>query len=252
MSTPSAYQVRFYRWISIGLLTGGIVLGSVVTLNAVAGVVHSYAWAQVNYLAIDTLPTVDVPLATPTWTATPTATETPTPIPSATPMPTATPTATYTATPRPLPPIRLQIPAIGVNSRVQTLDAQVTVTGEKSETWLWPDPGYVVGHYSFSGRPTEGRNVVLTGHNNWKGSVFSELYRLHAGDRITLSTADTSYLYEVVDSVIIPYRANPVHGSAELWRYLSRQEEELLTIYSCYPFATNADRIVVTAKPVEQ
>jgi len=246
MSLSSMRRVRIYQLVSTGLLTCGIVLGSVIGLNALADMVHSYTMTQVDYLLIKALPTLGVPMAT--------ATQTPTPKPSATPMPTATftPVHTATATPTPLPPIRLQIPSIGVNSRIQTLDANVVQAGEKQETWLWPDPGYLVGHYNFSGRPTENRNIVLTGHNNWKGSVFSELHRLQTGDIITVSTADNSYRYKVTESVIIPYRVNPAHGAQELWRYLAFQGEEQLTIFSCYPFATNADRIVITAKPDKQ
>lgn len=254
--SPSFDCIHLYRLLSVGLLTCGIVLGSVAGSRVLAAALHSYTTTQVDYLLIDIVPTIGVPMATATETSTPTATatptQTPTPPPSATPLPTATATATATPTPRPLLPIRLQIPAIGVNSRVETIEAEVTQISETHEIQHWPDPGYVVGHYAFSGRPTEGRNMVLVGHNNWKGQVFRNLPRLEPGDVITLSTADNAYRYRVTDTVIIPYRADPVLGAELLWGYLKQQEEERLTLYSCYPFATNADRIVVIAEPFDR
>ena len=191
------------------------------------------------------MPVIGVPVATAT------VTPTPTPQPSATLLPTATATTTPTATTVPLPPIRLRIESIGLNSRVEPLNAQLIQQSDTSATWIWPDPGYTVGHYAVSGRPSENKNIVLTGHNNWKGQVFRNLPSLKVDDTIILSTADDDFYYAVVETVIIPYRSDPVKGEAELWKYLGVQAGERLTLTSCYPFYTNADRIVVIAEPID-
>ena len=68
---------------------------------------------------------------------------------------------------------------------------------------------------------------------------------------IQLSTADEEFSYVVVETKIIPYRSDPVKGEAELWTYLGPQPSERVTLFSCYPFYTNADRIVVIAEPAE-
>lgn len=244
MPTSSQSRARLYQWLSLILLSCGAVLGAVVGLQLLAETVHGYAANQVDQLLIAGAPTIGIPLPTATATATPT------PRPSSTPLPTATATATPTPTPTPLPPIRLQIPAIGLNSRVKTLDAQITRQSETLETWNWPDPGFVVAHYAFSGRPTEQKNIVLAGHNNWKGEVFRYLANLKPGDTIRLSTADNDYEYVVTETVIIPYRRNPTEGAAKLWEYMGPQPGERLTLVSCYPYLTNADRIVVIAEPL--
>ena len=219
-------------------------MGAVVSIQLLTDTIHAYATTQVDHLLIAGVPTIGIPIATAT------ATHTPTPQPSSTPLPTATATPTPTPTPTPLPPVRIQIPAIGVNSRIETLEATLSKDRETSKTWIWPDPGYMVGHYAFSGRPTEKRNIALAGHNNWKGEVFRYLHKLKVGDTITLSTVDNEYIYEVAETVIIPYRSNPTLGAETVWKYLGPQPGERLTLLSCYPYLTNADRIVVIAKPL--
>jgi len=246
----SQQRTRLFHQLSLVALSCGIILGSVISVQILADAVHAYTTENVDHLLISGAPTVGVPVATATWTPSPTPPPTATPVPSATPSPTPTATATYTPTPTPLPPIRIQIESIGLNSRIETLYPRFIQLSETSATWQWPDPGYVVGHYASSGRPTENKNIVLTGHNNWKGQIFRRLPSLEVGDRIVLSTADDDHYYSVVEKVIIPYRSNPTLGEAELWEYLGPQENERLTLASCYPFISNADRIVVIAEPV--
>jgi len=54
----------------------------------------------------------------------------------------------------------------------------------------------------------------------------------------------------VTEKVIVPYRQDPVAGDAELARYMDTFDDERLTLISCFPFFTNADRVVVVAKSV--
>lgn len=248
---PGKQSINFFQWLSFVALALGIGLGAVASIQLLADAVHAYAISQVDYAVIDRMPVIQIPSATPTSTPTVRPTATATPQPTSTPLPTATSTSTATPTPTPLPPVRIRIASIGLNSRVEPLLPQLFQDSGESASWIWPDPGYMVGHFALTGRPTEDRNIVLSGHNNWKGQVFRNLPSLELGDMIQLSTADEDYSYVVVEKVIIPYRRDPVKGEAELWKYLGPQPSERLTLFSCYPFISNADRIVVIAEPAE-
>lgn len=248
---PDRQSNEFFKWLSFVALALGVGLGTVVSIQLLADAVHAHAISQIEYQVIERMPVLQIPSATPTATSTVMPTATATPQPTSTPLPTATPTSTATPTPTPLPPVRLRIASIGLNSRVVPLVPQLVQESDTSATWIWPDPGYEVGHLVLTGRPTENNNIVLTGHNNWKGEIFRSLPSLEAGDIIQLSTADDDYSYVVVETLIIPYRSDPVKGEAEIWKYLGPQPSERLTLFSCYPFISNADRIIVIAEPVE-
>jgi hypothetical protein len=120
------------------------------------------------------------------------------PLPAATPAPAATTTSAPAATtppvaPTPLlmgasPPVRVQIPSIGVDSGLMDLGLQDDGTLEV------PATGFPAGW--FTGAPTPGEQgpAVLAGHVDWGGApgVFWALRDVVAGDEITVSRADGS------------------------------------------------------------
>jgi sortase (surface protein transpeptidase) len=85
-------------------------------------------------------------------------------------------------------PVRVQIPAIGVDSPLIDLGLQADGTMEV------PAEGFPAGW--FTGAPTPGEQgpAVLAGHVDWGGSpgVFYDLRNVVAGDEITVSRADGS------------------------------------------------------------
>jgi sortase (surface protein transpeptidase) len=85
-------------------------------------------------------------------------------------------------------PVRVQIPAIGVDSPLIDLGLQADGTMEV------PAEGFPAGW--FTGAPTPGEQgpAVLAGHVDWGGApgVFYELRKVVAGDEITVSRADGS------------------------------------------------------------
>ena len=103
------------------------------------------------------------------------------------------PTTTAQTAPAPLVmaasrPIRVQIPAIGVDSELMDLGLQDDGTLEV------PPSGFPAGW--FTGAPTPGEQgpAVLAGHVDWGGApgVFWALRDVVAGDEITVSRADGS------------------------------------------------------------
>ena len=85
-------------------------------------------------------------------------------------------------------PVRVQIPAIGVDSDLMDLGLQDDGTLEV------PPSGFPAGW--FTGAPTPGEQgpAVIAGHVDWAGApgVFAALRDVAAGDEITVSRADGS------------------------------------------------------------
>jgi sortase (surface protein transpeptidase) len=91
-------------------------------------------------------------------------------------------------------PVRVQIPALGVTSRVMHL-------GLKGDGSMEVPPGaYPVGWYDGSPTPGELGPSVLAGHVDWAGKpgAFFGLRELRPGDRVVVDRADgTSATFEV-------------------------------------------------------
>ena len=238
---------RVYKALGTLLLSAGIVLGCSLSSRIIRETIDSQIAQQSNYLLIASTPVFGLPPATsvPTLTPTPISTATP----AFTPTPTPTPTPIPTATPLPLPAIRLSIPAIGLNTTIkETFPTTITSwTGEQN--LIWEPVAFAVGHYNTSGYPTEGTNIVLAGHNNTKGAVFRRLPDLRIGDEVILYTADDEFHYQVQDKMIISYLGVEAKADAILRFYAAPKPTEMVTLISCWPYATNADRIVVIAVP---
>jgi LPXTG-site transpeptidase (sortase) family protein len=168
--------------------------------------------------------------------------------PAATPLPTLTPTPSPTAKPPSLPPIRLSIPKINLNTSIQEISPieEVTASGETKLMW-GPVPADAAGRYDSSGKPGDGRNIVLLGHNNTLGEVFRYLDRLNPGDEVILFTEQQEFHYRIQKKYLIPYLGAEQEGDRKLRSFAAPQSEEMLTMISCWPYATNANRIVLIA-----
>lgn len=170
-------------------------------------------------------------------------------LPPATPLPTFTPTPTPTALPPPLPAIRISIPAINLNTSIEDVSPIETVSygGEVSSSWA--SVAYAVGHFDTSGNPGGGRNIVLAGHNNTLGEVFRNLDQLELGDEVILFTEEKTFSYTIQKKYIIPFMTNEEEGNLQLQAYSAPQNSEMVTLISCWPYATNANRIILVAVP---
>lgn len=230
MVKPEQRSARIYDFTGRLLISTGAVLGCLLGLRFARESLDSQIADQAHYLRIDSTPVFQLPAATVLPTHTPT------------PMP----TATATSTPLPLPATRLSIPAISVNiSVVESYPKQ-----QRDGSFIWDPPNYAAGHYNSSGNPGGGRNIVFNGHNNMAGEVFRDLNKLVPGDEIILLTDASEFHYQVQQKVIIPYVGNEAEANVEIGALSAPQSSEMVTLISCWPYATFTSRILVVAVPL--
>ncbi len=237
------------RWVYLGL---GVTL-------LVAAVGLSYITFQ-PYLgslaaAIPTAPAEVTPLATPTPRPSPTLSdaqllaasvaayheET---VATATPWPTATPVWTGTE------PVQLRIPAIHVDAPVEPISlTQTWVDGQAQRMWAVPDHA-AAGWHETSARLGVPGNTVLNGHNTTHGEVFRDLYKLQEGDVIFVRGANgKTYTYQVAEIYILPEAGQPLSVRLKNAQYIQPTTDERLTLVTCHPYASLANRLIVIARP---
>lgn len=169
----------------------------------------------------------------------------PTPV---SPVPTSStvPADEPTPLPRPVPPPpkgavdpvrevgRVRIPAIGVDETVWYGVSAPTI--DRGVAW-WPGTAEF-GHLG---------NVVLAGHRTDRPRPFYAVDRLEPGDEILLESEGRVHTYEVTESFIVDPSA--------LW-IVGQTRAHTLTLFSCHPLFSEAQRIVVRARlvstPVDQ
>lgn len=83
---------------------------------------------------------------------------------------------------------------------------------------------YVVAKYRSSANFGQAGNVILAGHNNMKGSIFKNLYKVKIGDIIEIKTDNNIYKYKLTERVIV----NP-SDSGLLTQDISEKEITLIT-----------------------
>jgi sortase A len=128
-------------------------------------------------------------------------------------------------TPGPGNAIRIQIPAIDVDARVEEGDG-------------WEQLRRGVGHHIGSANPGERGNMVFSAHNDIFGEIFRHLDRLGEGDEVIVSTQTQSYTYRVVEVRIV----EPTEVAV-----MDPTHEPTTTLISCYPYLADTQRIVVIA-----
>src|SRR5262249_55563106 len=95
------------------------------------------------------------------------------------------------------PPDRLQIPSIGLDSKVVPIGTKLDPRGFVA----WETAAFAVGYHRGSALLGENGNVVLSGHisSPHEGNIFNKLPKVASGDGIVVSTPDRQYLYVVAD-----------------------------------------------------
>ena len=107
------------------------------------------------------------------------------------------------------PPVRLQVPAIGVDSELMSLGLQDDGSLEV------PPDGFPAGWFTGAPMPGEVGPAVMAGHVDWAGSpgVFYDLRSLEPGDEITVTRADGSaVVFAVVSVEQFPKEAFPTEA----------------------------------------
>lgn len=193
-------------------------------------------------------PLVTVPVATPAPTprqavkpaSTPRrATTTPPPKPAATPAPK-----------RALPQVtRIAIPAVGINTKVVQTGYQITRIDGKS-VMQWQVADFAAGHAALSAEPGGGGNIVIAGHDDWKGEVFKNLHQAKLGQQVILTTPAKTYRYVITE---IHYRKAIGASLADrlaAGQFLAPMPQERVTLVTCWPYGVDSYRLIVVAKPV--
>jgi LPXTG-site transpeptidase (sortase) family protein len=152
------------------------------------------------------------------------------------PIPTAAPRTFSTRT---LPPERLIIPAIGVDSKVVPLGTTIGKTGST----VWETAAFAVGHHRGSSNPGEPGNLVLSGHisSPGQGAVFNKLPKLEIGNGVIVVTPQQHYMYIVRD--IQTVRPTAVE-------FLNPTANSIATLITCVPDGVYTHRLVVRCDAV--
>jgi len=174
----------------------------------------------------------------------------PTPTPAAPSTDAATDAPVPTATPRPKMPLptHITIPAIKVDSNIVEVGVSPT-TVDGQPALIWDVAPYAVGHNFSSASPGEGENVVLTGHDDWEGEVFKNLYKLKKGDDIEVQAGDRQISYHVDDILLLPEVGEPLEKRIQNAAFIGTTGDERLTLVTCWPYAVDDHRLIVIARP---
>lgn len=134
---------------------------------------------------------------------------------------------------------RLAIAALDINAPV----IYGATTEDDTEFQKLLENGVV--HYPATALPGEQGNTVIFGHssNYWFApgsykSVFATLGELRAGDIIDISYQDSQYRYRVKEQkVVLPHDVS----------VLQPTEKPQLTLITCWPVGSTAERLIITA-----
>lgn len=168
-----------------------------------------------------------------------------TPAEAPTPTPTAMPTGTI--------PRRLRIPAISLDAPVMPIGHITTdVDGEVQSMWNVPD-WRAVGWHETSALIGVPGNTVFNGHNTTQGEVFRDLYKVEGGALVLVDGADDqTYAYRVIEKIVMPEDGQPLDVRRQNARHIQPTEDERLTLVTCHPYGSIANRLLVIAHPVPQ
>ena len=150
-------------------------------------------------------------------------------------------------------PVRLVIPKLNIDAAVHQ-SGLLTLFDGGTRYFQWAVPaGYAAGWHETSAALGEPGNTVLNGHNNIYGEVFRDLVDLEFGDQITLyDNEGNTFTYEVQERELLAENGQPISVRIENAQWIEATDDERVTLVSCWPYATNAYRVVVIARPVVQ
>jgi sortase A len=137
------------------------------------------------------------------------------------------------------PPDRLQIPSIGLDTKVVPIGTKTDAQGH----FLWETAAFAVGYHKGTALPGDVGNVVLSGHisSPHEGNVFTKLPKVEPGDGIVVSTAERQFLYVVTETKVVTPDAVEV---------LDPTDEAIVTMLTCVPDGIYSHRLVVRAEAV--
>ncbi len=247
MSTQQLKMIGLLIWGGAGLL----ILGLLLSLPALAPYLEA-AWSPSTagkaFVAITSSPTATAFPPTSTAAAVPVIAAQSTlltPRPSLTPLPPPTPTPHQGTK-----PCHIRIPAIDLDAPVVPIGWKaVEIGGAQQPVWDVPDWRAAGWHRTSAELGVPG-NTVLNGHNTSKGEVFRDLYKLEVGALILIrGEDDKTYTYRVGEKHILPEAGQPLEVRLKNASYIQPTEDERVTLVTCHPYGSLANRLVIVAYP---
>jgi sortase A len=184
-----------------------------------------------------------IPGAAPTIHLGPTAAAVATQLLPPTPIATAASPVT-----RPSAPVRVIIPALGVDAAVVEVGWHVVQIGEVRGEW--ETVVGAAGHHRGSAEPGQRGNCVLSAHSSEAGgAVFRGLENLAVGDLVQLVTVDKAeYTYRVGTVLTLDEVGATESEKRQHARWLDPTDEAVLTLVTCWPAWSYTHRVVVRAE----
>jgi sortase A len=97
------------------------------------------------------------------------------------------------------------------------------------------------GHYPGTPMPGEPGNAAIAGHRTTYGAPFYDLDNLVVGDAIMVTTGVGEFRYEVIESQVV---------SPDAVEVLHPTDDNRLTLTTCHPRYSAAERLIISAKLV--
>ena len=161
------------------------------------------------------------------------------------------PTGTPEPTPAPLPPRRIVIPSVKIDTPVVDVGWEARVIDNASEGNEWQTADYAAGFHKLSAMPGQAGNTVISGHNNTRGAVFRDLYEVQIGDRVYVyNEIGHLFVYEVVESFVVREEGATDEERRNNTHWIRGTPDIRLTLVSCFPPWSNTHRVIVVAFPV--
>ena len=151
----------------------------------------------------------------------------------------ATPTTVTGAPPNAIPPSNGRQPADLGNAVAEIRIPKIGLDKFVVEGVGVPDLKQGPGHYPDTPMPGQAGNAAIAGHRTTYGAPFGDLDRLSAGDPILITTRAGSFEYQVDRQFVV----SPSEVSV-----LDRTPDNRLTLTTCNPKYSAAQRLIVVAK----
>jgi sortase A len=198
-------------------------------------------------------PVGSTPTSTPVPELLPSADGDATALPTATPMADPPPLAATLATPTPAQPLpgatHIAIPSVGIDTKIVDVGYQ-TLTIDGQTVRQLQVAAYAAGHDALSANPGAGGNIVISGHDDWQGEVFKNLYQVHLGDQLVLTTPDATHRYVITEIIYRKDTGASLADRLAAGQYLAPMPEERVTLVTCWPYGVDTHRLIVVAKPL--
>ncbi len=149
------------------------------------------------------------------------------------------------------PPVKITIPSISIDSAVVPVGWNMIPGKDGQNSSQWKVAEYAAGHHEGTANPGQVGNVVISGHDDWKGEVFKNLHNVKRGDEIHIYTDEREFLYIVQDTKLVLEDGATDAQKRDNARYMDPTPDQRLTLITCYPYGIDDHRLIVIAKPYD-